>query len=94
MEIRHVPSCYNKNQLPSLTSTQLVLFDKVRVKQVSGQPTTSRVNDYNVLFPRNEEGEVDGKRCVYETNNQPKKASIKYEQEGLFCLVVAKVESK
>ena len=31
---------------------------------------------------------------VYETNNQPKKAYFKYEQEGLLCIGVAKVESK
>ena len=50
----------------------------------------------NVMFlsPRNEEGKVDVKRGVYETNNQPKKATFKYEQEGQFCLGVAKVESK
>ena len=52
------------------------------------------MNYYNVLFPRNEEGEVDVKRYFYETNNQPKKATFKYEQEGRFCLVVVKVESK
>ena len=34
------------------------------------------------------------KRGVYETNNLPKKATFKYEQEGRFCLGVAKVESK
>ena len=34
------------------------------------------------------------KRGVYETNNQPKKATFKYEQEGQFCLGVDKVESK
>ena len=73
MEIRHVPSCYGKTQLPSLTSTQLVLFDEVHVKQVSGSPTKIRVNDYNVLFPRDEEGGVDAERGVYDTNNQPKK---------------------
>ena len=80
MEIRHVPFCYEKKQLPSLTSTQLVLFDKVNIKQVRGPPTTSWVNDYNVLFPRNEEGKVDLKIGVYETKNQPKKANFKYEQ--------------
>ena len=48
----------------------------------------------NVLFPRNEEGKVDVGRGVYETNNQPKKTTFKYEQEGQFCLGVAKVESK
>ena len=64
MEIRHVPPCYDKNQIPSLTPTQLVFFDEVHVKQVSGTPTTSRLNEYNVLFPRNEEGKVDVKRGV------------------------------
>ena len=94
MEIRHVPSCYDKNQLPSLTSALLVLFDEVHVKQVSRPPTTSWANEYNVLFPRNEEGKVDVKRGVYETNNLTKKATFKYEQEGRLCLRVAKVESK
>ena len=31
---------------------------------------------------------------VYETNNQPKRATFKYEQEGKLCLGVAKAESK
>ena len=94
VEIRHVPSCYDKNQLHSLTFTQLIFFDKVHVKQVNGPPTPSRLNEYNVLFPRNEEGKEDVKRGVYETNNQPKKAAFKYEQEGRLFLGVAKVESK
>ena len=34
------------------------------------------------------------KRGVYETNNQLKKSTFKYEQEGRFCLRVDKVESK
>ena len=76
MEIRHVPSCSDKNQLPSLAPTKIVLFDKVHVKQVSGPPTTSRVNDYNVLLPRNKEGKVDVGRGVYETKNQLKKATF------------------
>ena len=37
---------------------------------------------------------MDVKRGVYETNNQPKRATFKYEQEGRFYLGVAKVESK
>ena len=37
---------------------------------------------------------MDVKRGVYEPNNQPKKATFKYEQEGRFCLIVAEVESK
>ena len=44
------------------------------------------------MFSRNEDGEVDVERSVYETNNQPKRASFKYEQEGRFCPGVAKVE--
>ena len=52
------------------------------------------MSEYNVLLPINEEGEVDVRRSVYKTNNKPKKATFKYEQEGQFCLGVAKVESK
>ena len=33
-------------------------------------------------------------RSVYDTKNQPKRASFKYEQEGRLCLGVAKVESQ
>ena len=94
MEIGDVPSCYNKNQIPSLTSTWLVFFEGIHVKQVNRPPTTSRLNEYNVVFPRNEEGRVDVKIAVYETNNQLKKATFKYEQEGQFCLGLSKVESK
>ena len=94
MKIRHVPFCYEKNKLPSLPSTQLVFFDRVHVRQVCGPPTTSWVNECNVLFPRNEEGKVDVKIGVYETKNLPYKATIKYKQEGRFCIGEAKVESK
>ena len=38
VEIRHVPYFYDKYQLPSLASTQLVFFDRVHVKQVYGPP--------------------------------------------------------
>ena len=37
---------------------------------------------------------MDVKRYVYETNNQPKKETFKCEQEGRFCLSVAKVEGQ
>ena len=37
---------------------------------------------------------MDVERGVYDTNNQPKRASFKYEQEGRFCLSVAKVENQ
>ena len=94
VEIRHVPSCYDKTQLPSLTSTQLVFFGNAHVKQVCGPPATSLSNECNIVFPRNEEGEVDVERGVYNTNNQSKRATFKYEQEGRFCLGVAKVEGQ
>ena len=94
MEIRHVPSCYDKSQLPSLTSTQLVLFNEVHVKKVCGPPSTSMPNQRNIVFPRNEEGGVDVERGVYNTNNQPKKSTFKYEQEGIFCICVSKVEGQ
>ena len=77
-----------------MTSTQLVFLNEVHIKQVYGPPSKSRVNECNALFPRNEEGKVDVKRGVYETNNQSKRATFKYDQERQFCVVVAKVESK
>ena len=94
MEIRHVPSCYDKTQLPSLTSTQFVFFDEVHVKQVCGPPATSLTNECNIVFSRNEEGGVDVERAVYNTNNQPKRATFKYKQEGKFCLGMANVEGQ
>ena len=94
MEIRHVPSCYYKTQLPSLTSTHIVFFNEVHVTQVCGPPATSLSNECNIVFPRNEEGEVDVERGDYNTNNQSKRATFKYEQEGRFCLSVAKVEGQ
>ena len=94
MEIRHKPSWYDKEQLPSLTSTQLVFFDKIHFQQVCGPPVTSKVNEHNIWFPRYEEGNVDVKNAQYGTNNQPKKATFKYEQELRFCIGVANIESK
>ena len=37
---------------------------------------------------------MDVKRGVYDTNNQPKKVTFKYEQEGQLYIEVAKVEIK
>ena len=72
LEIRHVPSCYENNQFPSLASTKLLFFVEVHVKQVSIPPTISRVDDYNILFPSYEEGKMDVERGFYDTNNQLK----------------------
>ena len=87
MEISHAASCYKKNQLPSLTSSSLVLFGNVTIKQGTGPPTTICANEYNVLFPRNKEVKVGMERLVYDKNNQPKRATFKYYQEGQFFLV-------
>ena len=93
MEIRHEPSLYDKEQLPSLTSTQLVFFGEVHIQQVSGTPVTSKLNKHNIRFPRDEEGNIYVENSKYDTNNQPKKATFKYEEEGRFYLGVAKIES-
>ena len=52
------------------------------------------MNEHNIRFPRYEEGNIDVKNGEYETKNQPKKSTFKYEQEGRLCLGVAKIESK
>ena len=54
----------------------------------------SKLNEQNIQFPRDEEGNIDVKNGKYGTNNQLKKATFKYEQEGRFYLYVAKIESK
>ena len=77
-----------------MTSTRLVLFDWIHIKQVIGPPTTSWINEYNVLFPRYEEEKVDVEIGVYEMNNQHKGETFKYEREEQLCLGVAKVECK
>ena len=87
MYLRPVPSCYKKKQLPSLASIQLVLFNEVHIKKVSRPPTKSQKNEYNVLFPRDEEGKVDVKRGVYDTNNQSKGGPLSISKRDDFVLV-------
>ena len=70
LEVRHEPSWYDKEQLPYLKSTQLVLFDEVHIQQVSGPPMTSMFNKHNIRFPRYEEGKIDVKTGKYDTDNQ------------------------
>ena len=77
-EIRHKPYWYNKEQLPSMKSTQLAFFYEVHIQQVSGPPVTSKVNEHKIWFPRYEKGKIDVKNGKYDTNNQPKKATFKY----------------
>ena len=74
-----------------MTSAPLLLIEEVHAKQVRGTPTTSQKNEYNVLFPRKEEGKVDVGSGVYETSNQTKRANFTYEQEVRFIFGVAKV---
>ena len=94
VEKRHEPCWYDKEELPSLTSNEFVFFDEIYVQQVFGPPVTSKVNEHNIRFPMDEEGNVDVKNGQYGEKNQPKKATFKHEQEESFCLGVAKIESK
>ena len=77
VEIRHVPSWYDKEQLPSLTSTQLVFFGEFHIQQVIGPPKTSNLNQHNIRFPRDEEGNIDVKNGNYFTNNKTKNNTFK-----------------
>ena len=74
--IRHELSLYDKEQLPYLTSTQIVFFGEVHIQQVSGPPVTSKVNKHNIRFPRDEEGNIDIKNGKYDANNQPKSSTF------------------
>ena len=77
-----------------MESTQLFFFDEVHIRQVSGPPTTSKLNKHNIRFQGNEEGNIDVKSGKYDMNNQPKRENFKYEQEGRLCLGVANIKSK
>ena len=94
VKIRHAQYWYDKEQLPSLTSTQLGFFDYVHIQQVSGPPMTRKFNEYNILFPRYEEGSIDVKNGKYGMKNQLENPTFKYKQERIFCLSVAKIKSK
>ena len=84
VEIIHEPSWYNKEQFPSLTSTQNIFFNEFHIQQVSGPPVVSKVNEHNIQFPIDEEGKLDFKTGKYETNNHPKNSIFKYEHERRF----------
>ena len=73
VEIRHEPYWYDKEEPPSLTSTQIVFFDEIHIQQMCVPPMTSKMNEHNICFPRDEEGNVDVKNDQYGKNNQPKR---------------------
>ena len=75
VEIRHEPSWYYKEQLPSLTSTHIVFSDEVQTQQVSGTHVTIKLNEHNIRFPRNEEGNIDVKTGKYDTKINQKSPS-------------------
>ena len=77
-----------------MTPNQLFLFYEVHIQQVSGPLLTRKVNKHNIRFPRDEEGKIDVKISKYDTKNQPKKSTFKYEQEERSCLGVAKIKGK
>ena len=72
MEVRHEQSWYDKEQLTSLTSTHTVFFDEVNIQQINGPPVTSKLNEGNIRFTRDEKGNIDVENGKYNTNNQPK----------------------
>ena len=55
---------------------------------------TSKLNEHNIRFPIDGEGNIDVKTGKYDTKNQPKNSTLKYEKEGRFCLGVANIENK
>ena len=59
-----------------------------------GLSVTSKLNEHKIQFPRDKEGNTDVKNGEYDTKNQPKKSTFKYEQEGRFCLGASKIEGK
>ena len=83
VEIRHEPSRYDKEQLPSLTSTQVFFFDEIHIQQICGPPVTSLVNEHNIRFPRDEEGNVDVKMVnMGQTINRKRPPSSMNKKEG------------
>ena len=65
-EISNEPSWYDKEQLPSMTSTHIFSFNEVHFQQVSGPHVTSKVNKHNIRFPRDEGGNIDVKTGKYD----------------------------
>ena len=51
-----------------MTSTQLDLFDEVHIQQVSGPSVTRNLNEVNMSFTRDEEGNIDVKKGKYDTH--------------------------
>ena len=57
----HEPSWYAKEQLPYMTSNELVFFDKFHMQQFSGPPMKSKFTEQNIRFKIYEEGNIDVK---------------------------------
>ena len=55
---------------------------------------TSKCNEHKIWFPRYENGNIDIKMGKYDIDNQLKKATLKYEREGILCSGVANIEVK
>ena len=82
-EIRYEPPWYDKEQLLSLTSTQLVFFDEVHIEQFSGPPVTSKLNGHNISFPRDKEENNDIKMVnMTQAINQKRPPSSMNKKEG------------
>ena len=87
VEIRPVPSCYDKNQLPRLISTHLIFFGEVHIKQVRGPDKTSQKNEYNNFPQDTKKGKWMWKEVfMTQTINQKGKPSSISKRE-IFILV-------
>ena len=87
MYITHEPSWYDKEQLPYLTSAQLVFFNEVHIQQVSVPPVTIKLNEDNIRFPRDEEGNIDVKKVNLTRKINRKRQTSSMKEKGGSALV-------
>ena len=61
-----------KNNFLLWHQTSLYFFNEIYIQRISGPPTTSRINFYIILFPREKDGKVYVENGIYDMNNQQK----------------------
>ena len=75
VEIRHIPSCYEQINF-LLWHKPSLYFYETHIQLISDPTKTIRLNEYNVLFPRDKYGKVDVKNGICDMNNQQKKQHL------------------
>ena len=86
-EVNLLLSWYDPDQISTIRREQMIWFDEIHVKQDSG-PTGAQ-KKYQIWFPHNENGNFSINACNYKS--EATISTYKYEEEGYFCLGVAKV---